>query len=231
MESMGLTVDPWQSRLLHSVCDRLLVLTCRQAGKSRVAANLALQTALTTPDALVLLLSPSERQSGELFRKVEELYHRAGRPVAADKHTALQLHLANGSRIIALPDSEKTIRGYSGAALLVCDEASRIPDELYRTVRPMLGVSRGRLIALSTPFGRRGWFYEEWISSHRWERYKVTAVECPRLTQEFLNEERQAMGPRWYRQEYECSFEALAAGYFDLDLVMKSFSCDVQPLF
>src|SRR5205085_1966281 len=146
---------------------------CRQAGKSEAAAALALHTALLQPGALVLLLSPSERQSGELAAKVFHLYDRAraaGTALPAIKRTALQLHLCNGSRVIALPESEKTIRGYSGASLLVIDEASRVDGALYAGVRPMLAVSRGRLIALSTPFGQRGFFWEAWSGTGRWER-------------------------------------------------------------
>jgi hypothetical protein len=114
----------------------------------------------TTP-ALVLLLSPTLRQSGELFKdKVRRLYNALGRPVRCVQETQLTMELTNGSRIVALPGEEGTIRGYSGVLLLVCDEAARIPDALYFSVRPMLAVSGGLLVALSTPFGRRGWFYE-----------------------------------------------------------------------
>src|SRR5262249_47050438 len=105
----GMEPDPWQLDLLSSAAARLLVLCPRQAGKSETAAALALHTALLQPGALVLLLSPSERQSGELAAKVFRLYDAAGKPVAARKRTELQLHLVNGSRVIALPSSEATI--------------------------------------------------------------------------------------------------------------------------
>src|SRR5262249_30273786 len=156
---------------------------------------------------LVLLLSPSERQSGELANKVWCYYDAAGKPIAARKRTELQLHLANGSRIIALPENERTIRGYSGASLLVIDEASRVSDALYSAMRPMLAVSKGRLLALSTAFGKRGWYYEEWSGTGPWKRVKITAELCPRISPEFLEEERRALGERWWRQEYFGSFE------------------------
>jgi hypothetical protein len=37
-----------------------------------------------------------------------------------------------------------TIRGFSAATLIVEDEAARVPDDLYFSVRPMLAVSGGR---------------------------------------------------------------------------------------
>src|SRR5262249_12875918 len=108
MTATGMTPDPSQTALLRSFSNRVLSLCHRQAGKSEGAAALALHTALLQPKALVLLLSPSERQSGELAMKVNNFYEALGKPIAPVKWTALQLHLANGSRIIALPESEKT---------------------------------------------------------------------------------------------------------------------------
>src|SRR4029434_3443645 len=96
--------------------------------------------------------------------------------------SALRLELANGSRIISLPGDEGTIRGFSGVAMLIIDEAALVADSLYYSVRPMLAVSRGRLVALSTPFGKRGWFHDEWHGAGAWQRLKVTAQDCPRIS-------------------------------------------------
>jgi Terminase large subunit, T4likevirus-type, N-terminal len=199
--------DEWQANLLRNDPHRALLLCCRQSGKSTVAAALALQVALFYNGALVLLLSPTLRQSGELFRdKVLSLYRALERPHRAVQRTQLTLALANGSRIISLPGEEGTIRGFSGVALLVIDEAARVEDDLYRAVRPMLAVSGGRLVALSTPFGRRGWFAQEWFGEGAWERICITAQQCPRITPEFLADERRALGADWYAQEYLCQF-------------------------
>src|SRR5262249_15643551 len=149
-------------QVLRSDADRLLLLCSRQGGKSTVAAALAAHTMLTRPRSPILLLSPTHRQSGELFRKIVDLYGAVGRPVGVASESALKLELTNGSRVVSLPGTEGTVRGFSGVALLVIDEASRVSDALYCAVRPMLAVSKGRLVALSTPFGQRGWFYEAW---------------------------------------------------------------------
>jgi hypothetical protein len=209
-----------------------LLLCSRQAGKSQTAAALALQAALLEPPALVLLLSPTLRQSGELFRdKVLRLYDALGRPVPTVQQSALTMQLANGSRVVSLPGEEGTIRGYSGVRLLVIDEAALVPDELYRSVRPMLAVSKGRLVCLSTPHGKRGWFYETWQGGEAWERVRITADQCPRIDPAFLAEEKRAIGERWYRQEYECSFEDVIDAVFRQEDIDAAFDNDVQPLF
>jgi hypothetical protein len=231
MTEAGLTPDPWQTTLLRSTSLRRLLLCSRQAGKSTAAAALALQTALLEAPALVLLLSPSLRQSSELLRKVTNQYHAIGRPVGTEQESALRLELANGSRIVSLPGSEGTVRGYSGVSLLVIDEASRVPDALYYSVRPMLAVSRGRLVALSTPVGRQGWFFREWSGIAAWERVKITAEQCPRISREFLAEERLALGQRWYDMEYGCEFQAAIGAVFDPESIAATAADDLQPLF
>jgi hypothetical protein len=231
MADAGYPPDPWQQKLLRSDSTRFLLLCGRQMGKSTVSACLAILTALLEAPALVLLLSPSERQSGELFRdKVKRLYRALGRPVRVVAETALTMELANGSRIIALPGTEGTVRCYSGVNLLIIDEASRVEDALYCSVRPMLAVSKGRLLALSTPFGKRGWFHDEWHRSGTWERVRASADQCPRISRAFLDEERQALGERWYRQEYACSFEDTMDAVFSHEHVMRA-CVDAPPLF
>ena len=190
METLGLEPDPWQRSVLRSMADRLLLLCCRQAGKSTTTAILALHTALFHAGSLVLLLSPSLRQSGELFRKLAGFYADLGKPIPPVQETALSLTLTNGSRVVSLPASPDTIRGYSAVDLLVIDEAAMVPDELFIAVNPMLAVSQGRLVCLSTPLGKRGWFHESWNDPQAdWERVRVTAEGCPRIATEFLEEQ------------------------------------------
>ncbi len=223
----GIKPDPWQVKLLRSTSPRILLNCCRQSGKSTMSALLAVHTTLYRPGSLVLLLSPTLRQSQELFRKALAIYRALNRPVPAEAETRLSLELENGSRVVSLPGKEQTIRGFSAVALLVCDEAARIPDELYYSVRPMLAVSGGRLIALSTPFGTRGWWYEAWRSAEPWERFEVPATECPRISPAFLEEERRTLGDWWFRQEYLCEFLDAQTQAFRREDIERAFE-DVE---
>jgi hypothetical protein len=114
---------------------------------------------------------------------------------------------------------------------LLVDEASRVDDALYFAIRPMLAVSGGTLMMLSTPYGKRGVFYEEWTGGRGWERYEVPANQCPRISEEFLEEELAAL-PSWvYRQEYECSFEETEDQVFTSDMIDRAVTEEVKPLF
>ena len=178
-----------------------------------------------------MCLAPALRQSQELFAKIAGFYRDLDRPVPPQAERRLSLELENGSRIITLPGSEKTIRGFSGVGLLLVDEAARVEDGLYYAVRPMLTVSGGTLMMLSTPFGRRGVFHEEWSNGVGWERYEVPASECPRISAEFLEEERRSLPRRMFEQEYRCVFTEAQDAVFSYDDVQAAFSSDVAPLF
>ena len=228
----GIIPDDWQARALRSSSTRTILNCCRQSGKSTVASLITMHTCLYRPGALVLLLSPALRQSSELFQKCTSVYRALGKPVDPESETALTLRLENGSRIVSLPGAESTVRGYSAVALLVVDEASRVDDSLYHAIRPMLAVSGGRLLLMSTPFGKRGFFFDDWTSARAgWERIEVKAEDCPRIPPAFLAEERATLPAPWYRQEYECSFEDTAGQLFTHDLVMGALSGEVRPLF
>ncbi len=229
----GLEPDPWQKEILRSRARQLALLCSRQAGKSRVGATLAVDEAAHRPPALVLLLAPAERQSKEMFGSVKQLLKDLGCDAPAiARETELSLQTVAGSRIVCLPGKEKTIRGYSNVSLLVIDEAARVADDLYQSVRPMLAVSGGRLLLLSTPFGKRGFFHHEYTQGGPdWHRAKVTARAVPRIDPQWLEAERQRIGDWWFRQEYGCEFVETTDQVFSYDLVMRAISAEVSPLF
>lgn len=222
----GMEPDGWQRDVLRSGSPRMLLNCSRQSGKSTVAGVLGAHKAAYSPGSLTLLLSPSQRQSAELFSKC-----KAALPTRPESESALRLELANGSRVISLPGTEKTVRGYSGVDLLIVDEAARVEDALVSAIRPMLAVSGGRLVMLSTPWGKRGVFFREWSEGVGWERYEITAHDCPRISAAFLAEERRTLGDRWYRQEYMCSFEETEDSVFASDAIAMAIDPTIAPLF
>jgi hypothetical protein len=229
--SLGFEADPWQARLLRSPAKRMLVNCSRQSGKSTCSAIKALHRAVYYPKSLVLVISPSLRQSGELFRKVLDLRHMIKLPDDKEEsRTAMMLY--NGSRILSLPGAEDTVRGFSAVTLAIEDEAAQCEDNLYRAIRPMLAVSKGSLMLLSTPRGKRGHFYHEWTDGgDEWDRYEVKATDCPRIAPEFLESEKQSLGDRWFRQEYMTTFEDMEDQVFSFDAVDAAFGDDVKPMF
>ena len=227
--------DPWQRRVLLEPWQRLLMLCSRQAGKSTTVAALAAHTAIYTPGSLTLITAPSQRQAKETLSKFWRFYQGLGQPVRVEAKSELRVRFVNDARVVALPGTEKTIRGFSGVDLLILDEAARVSDDLYASVRPMLAVSNGRLAALTTPHGKRGFFYDEWTRAEAqatdWMRVRVPWQDCPRITEAFIQDERQSMGDWWIQQEYECRFVDTEDQFFRTDDLDRAARHDFPPLF
>jgi len=227
---LGLALDGWQVEVLDGVWRRTLLNCSRQSGKSTVTALLAAAEVTTVPGSMVLIIAPSDRQSALLFRTAIGMYRDLGGSVPANVETRRSLELTNGSQLHALPGREATVRGFSGVDLLVIDEASRVPDELYQATRPMLATSGGRIAALSTPAGRRGWWYEAWVEpTADWFRVEVPATACPRISAAFLEEERRSLPARVYEAEYLNRFHDPDDAYFAGDLIDAAFNPGLAP--
>lgn len=240
--ALGLNaLDEWQVNFLRSTDQRVLCNAHRQSGKSSVTAALALRQALYHPDSLVLILAPSLRQGLEFFNKVSSCYkslHGEGLSVPAESDRKLGLVLENASRIEVLPGgSEATVRGFSAPDLVIVDEASRISDDLFVAILPMLTASRegGRLLLLSTPAGRRGTFWRLWSnqdgSGVGWVRIEVPVTEVPRISSLAIEEARRTLLDWEFQQEMLCSFEANAASLFDPAALEDALDDSFPPLF
>jgi len=229
---LGFTPDARQCSLLGRPIHRLLLNCTRQWGKSTITAAQAVARADRHDGSLTVVVSPSARQSAEFLRKAQAFVRRLGIKPRGDGDTEISLAFPNGSRIVGLPGNEGTIRGFSSVSLMLIDEAARVSDDMYASVRPMLAVADGDLWLMSTPYGKRGFFWQEWENGGpQWERMSVPATDCPRIRPEFLEEERASLGERWFRQEYLCEFLEDHDGLFSRDLIDRAFCPDVTPLF
>ncbi len=229
----GLTCDQWQADLLTSNARDLILLCSRQSGKSSVCAIKAVHEALYRSGSLTLTRGNDQRQSGLLYAKIRSLYAALG--AAAPRlveESSLRLTLANGSAVVCLPGREETIRGYSGATLLLVDEAALVPDAMYVALRPMIAVSGGRVVLLSTPRGRRGFFFREWTEGGPlWHRAKITAYQCPRIPRDWLEGERERIGRSAFNQEFLVEFVENEDSAFAYDDVEAALDPTAQPLF
>lgn len=229
MEGSGYPPDPWQREFVRDASPRHLLLCARQTGKSTVTAALATHCAVYEPGALVLILAPSQQQSFELFRKVGQFYRLATTP-EPDAESARRVELPNSSRIVSLSGNPVTVRGFSAPRLVIVDEAAFCSDELFSALTPMLA-GGGRLVLLSTPNGRAGYFYEQWANGgEAWARTRVPAYDSPRLSAAFLALERASKSARDFAREYLCEFIDVDEQLFGSGLIERAFSAPIAPL-
>lgn len=227
-------LDDWQLRVVTS--NRNVILNCsRQVGKSLTTAITAVYCILTNPGATVIVLAPTQNQSKLLLRTIKRFWLPFKAAFPEDLESEMHLRLKNDSVIYALPGKESSVRGISAPKLIIIDEASKVDDSLYYSIRPMLAVStEGKIVALSTPWGKRGWFYQEWSSTDNkdfWEKIKITAYDCKRIPREFLIQERKSLPPPIFASEYMGEFGDTTSSVFASEIVVNALSEEVSPLF
>ncbi|MEW1989190.1 terminase family protein [Brevibacterium casei] len=230
--TQGLGFDPevWQERLLRTQQARVLVLCARQVGKTTATAYKALHAAMFNPGRDVLIVSPSQRQSDEMLRRVASLYRGMKEAPKLSRSNTSEMGLANNSRVVSLPGSEGGIRGFAGVKLLILDEASRVDDDVFASVLPMVA-SDGQMIALSTPWGRRGWFYDlHEETGNGWERHKVTVYESDQYTPARISEVKASLGSFVFASDYLCEFGDTDSQLFSTENVRAAFTPGIQPL-
>jgi len=207
-QRLGFQPDAVQAEVLSSQIRRGILNCSRQWGKTTVTAVKAVHHAASLPGSTTLLVSATWDQVADFLERVKGMLGTLGMGFECKGGKRKTLRLANGSAIIAV-SARSNMRGISGVSLMLIDEAAEVSDAAYRRLRPMRATIAhgGWLWLMSTPQGRKGFFYHEWENGGpRWTRIAVPATECPRIGAEFLEEERESMGDRWFRQEFLCEF-------------------------
>ena len=200
---VGVTPTVWQEQFLRARRGAsILVLTARQVGKTTAAAWAMAHTALFEPGSLSVVACPAQRQSAEAVRKVRDVLHQSSAKIVTDNVYGLEL--ANGSRVLALPGSDDSIRGLTVDGWIIADEAAQLKLNLMSALRPMRARRpKARLAMLSTAWSRTDPFWSAWESSGDWMRIKATVDEHPSLfPQTFLDDERVNLGEEGYKREY-----------------------------
>lgn len=196
-----LTLDPWQKELIDSKGDEVII-SGRQCGKSTATSILAAKTALKNPNEFILIGAYVIDQAQLIFRKIHE-YLLAKAPKKIRGRVTLNfLELKNGSKILCRPigDTGAGMRGFS-ATMVIIDEAAFVPDRAWEAIEPVISVTKGRTILLSTPQGKRGFFYKASINPN-YSKKIVSARDCPRHTKKFLDQKQSEMSPIAFATEY-----------------------------
>jgi len=231
-------LDEWQEEVLGT-SGNICLRSGRQVGKSTIIARKAALYALRHPLTTVMVVASVERQALLLFEKIlSEIYDEDKTQIrkGKDKPTKHKITLKNGSKIYSLPTglSGYGIRGYT-IDLLIADEAAFIPEEVWTAITPMLAVTQGDIILLSTPFGKEGYFYRA-FNDKTFTSFHVSSEDCPRIDPVFLKNEKTRMTEIQYAQEYLGEFVDELLSFFSEELIRSCIEVGVSnhspsPLF
>lgn len=227
----GMELSSYQEQAIASPESYQLWNWARQVGKSTAASIKILWTMLFEPESLTLAAAPKLDQSKLLLKSVLRLYKALGKPIPLTTLNAESIEMVNGSRFQVVPDVDSTSRGYAGVRLLVIDEAARVSNATYAALRPTLATSGGQLLAISTPNGQAGWYYNAWENGEGFERSRVVATECDRISSDFLRQEQESLPADVYASEYLCQFRSAEGSVFRYEDVTACFDSQLIPIF
>lgn len=233
MRDAGFEPDPHQSQFLLMNDPNVLMLWPRQTGKTRTLAVEVLHTACFDPGDIIILAGEKQDQAFEVFDRALSMHEELSElgELPAFKKSGNEVVFGNSSRVLALPSTVESIRGYTGK-LVIIDEAAFAPETVLPAVSPMLLTTNGRLICATTPNGARGWFYEAWQAPGKlWAKSTVSIRDVPRVTEAELERQLGILGPFKYRQEIGLEFIDGAQQYFPTEMVESAFRDDIEPLF
>lgn len=226
----GFDPERWQADLLRSPARRALALCARQVGKTTTTGIRVVHRSIFRPGSLSVIISPTQRQSNEMLLGVKGRFRAAANAPRFVRDSDTELALENGSRVLSLPGTEGTTRGYANVKLLVIDEAAKVDDEIFYAVLPMVA-SDGVIMALSTPAGQRGWFYDlHQDPMNGWERHKITVHESRQWDARRIAESRASMASFAFAADCECVFGDTDEQMFPTELVRRMVTPDVEPL-
>jgi hypothetical protein len=195
------TLDPWQQKLLKTKGHA--ALRCgRQTGKSTAVSILAANTALQKPNEYILIGARDLDQAEMIFWKIKEYIWQKHPNKLVGRATLHFLQLKNGSKIIckAIGDTGEGMRGPT-ATMIIIDEAAFVPDRAWVAIEPVISVTKGRIILLSTPQGKKGFFYKA-FQNKEYTQFHITARECPRHSKKFLDQKEAELSPVAFATEY-----------------------------
>lgn len=231
---LGWLPHPFQARILRSPRgSRWHVKVARQHGKTESAAALLAHAAVFWPGSTSVVIAPTQRQAAEAVRRCRRMLLKARAALATDNAFTIEVH--EGGRIVALPGADDSaVRGLSieNGGIALIDEASRVSDELFRAVTPMLArhADTARLIAISTPWIKGGFFYElDRAQDEGWSYIAVRASEAGIVPPAFLAAERRVLGERAFMREYELEYDSTESLFFDRDAIAAAFGGVEMP--
>lgn len=220
VEATGYEPQPWQPEFLECE-ENTLTLKGRQVGASTATGLKAVRLGLLKPRSTSLIVSPGLNQSKEVLERAGGHIEKLGIRLIEDSSTHVRME--NGSRIISLPGSKKSVRGWTASALLVIDEAAFLEPATFLAARAIAATSQksGAVIAIqSTPAGPFGHFHTLWASKDiglrgKWRRFFVTSEEVTTIGDDFLADEKATLTEEEYAQEYLGRFGNAGLGLVD----------------
>lgn len=203
-EQFQITPDPWQADVLRDIADTevraISVRSGHGVGKSAIAAWALVWFILTKFPCKAVVTAPT---SGQLFDALfAEVKHWIGflphelQELLDVTSNRIALKAAQESAFISARTSRaeqpEALQGvHSDHVLLIADEASGVPEAVYQAASGSMSGENATTLLLGNPVRSSGLFYDSHTKlKHRWKTYHVSCLTSPRVSNEYVEEQK-----------------------------------------
>lgn len=219
---------------------RRIVRKSRQIGMTTTFSYEALFKALNFANRMILFVSPGQRQSIEAMEKGTRPGIMTNQKIQSrlviDNRTEVKFN--NGSRILTVPNKPQFIRGFTATDIYLDEMAFFFNDkQIMVSLKPML-LSGGSLTILSTPFGKRGSFYNNYQKAVQlqnkdplWRYYDYyPSTIAPHITPEIMKEmiDDEDLSEVEARQEYYGEFIEEVDTFIPMEIISPCINHELE---
>jgi len=223
----------YQVNILNCKDKRIAIRSGRQVGKTTVCAIKSLYEAFWNKNKQILIIAPVRKQSKLLFQVIKDcITLKTELSKSLVKDTATEMFFDNGSRIYCETGailSKDRIRGFSPNIVIV-DEAAFVADETFSSTEPSVIKTQGSIILTSTPYGKRGFFYETFLPNSDYTKFHIKSEECPHILKKELDKLKNRLTKNEYVQEYEGEFTEEGDEYFTKELIKDCTDSNIKEI-
>jgi len=248
--------DKWQQEVMDTVGD-ICVNTGRQVGKTFTFSNKIGKFMIDNPKKKIIVVSLTEDQAQLIIIMVLDYLEKKCKSdiqKGKNKPTKSRIFLRNGSSVISRPvgNTGDAVRGFTGDVLYI-DEASGMPEMMWKAAMPTLATTGGQIWMSSTPRGKyqdgkgsnKNFFYKCFENlEDRWKVFTINTEEvyknrtiCESWDKEkaakaikFIANQKAILADIEYRQEYMAEFLDDARQWFDDKIIRKCMTVRRPPL-
>jgi len=242
--------DDWQKEILAAKGD-LLANTGRQVGKTMTFSHKIANYLIDNPKHQVIVVSLTEDQAQLIIIMILDYLQKNYKNIiqkGKNKPTKSRVWIKNGAHVISRPvgNTGDAVRGFTGNVLYI-DEASGMPELMWKASMPTLMTTAGQIWMSSTPRGKfignstqKNFFFKCWENlENKWKVFNITSrkvIEERKIVDEwtqekrdkalkFLKNQESILSEMEYAQEYEAQFLDDMRQWFDDDLII---SCQTE---
>ncbi|HEY2416427.1 MAG TPA: DEAD/DEAH box helicase family protein [Steroidobacteraceae bacterium] len=198
--------DPWQLEALRALArghTRISIRSGHGTGKSAFAAWSVIWFMNTRAPFKCVCTAPTAPQLFDvLYAEILKWFKQLPAPWQALWDTSsdhIKLKADPESFVTARtsrPESPESLQGvHSTSVLLVCDEASGIPEPVFEAAAGSMSSAGAITILIGNPTRSSGMFWRtHMVERDRWFTLKVSGLDSPRVTRTFVEEHEQRYG-------------------------------------